>query len=380
MSDKNKAGADVPLLDLKAQFAAVEKEVRAAIDRIVESQQFILGPEVKALEDELAAYAGAAHGIGVSSGTDALLASLMVLGIGPEDEVVTTPYSFFASAGGIARLGARPVFVDIEPNTYNIDANLIETAVTPRTKAILPVHLFGQCADMTAILEIAVKHRLPVIEDAAQAIGAEHQYRRAGGMGIMGCFSFFPSKNLGAFGDGGMVVTSDDGLAEKLQILRVQGAKPKYHHSMIGGNFRLDAIQAAILRAKLGHLDEWTAKRQENARLYDEKFAAADLAPELLTTPTQRPGRHIFNQYVVRTRERNTLMAHLNDVGVGCAIYYPAPLHLQACFANLGYREGQFPNAETAAREILAIPIYPELTEAQIDTVVDRIVRFLNTR
>jgi len=379
LSSEGKVRVDVPLLDLKTQFAGIEPEVRAAMDRVLESQHFILGPEVQALEEELAAYAGAAYGIGVSSGTDALLISLLALDIGPGDEVITTPYSFFASAGCIARLGARPVFVDIEPDTFNIDVNLIEAAITPRTKAILPVHLFGQCTDMTAILEIANALGIPVIEDAAQALGAEHQARRAGGMGILGCFSFFPSKNLGAFGDGGLVVTSDAALADKIRSLRNHGAKPKYHHALIGGNFRLDAIQAAVLRVKFVYLDEWTENRRQNARLYDEKFAAAGLSPDLLTTPAQRSDRHIFNQYVLRTRERDGLMEHLKGVGVGCEVYYPKPLHLQECFEDLGYGKGRLPNAEAASGETLAIPVYPELTEDQIEVVVETIVGYLDS-
>lgn len=377
MSGVDKARVDVPLLDLKAQFAGIEQEVRAAMDRVLESQRFIQGPEVEALEEELAAYAGAAHGIGVSSGSDALLVSLLALDVGPGDEVITTPYSFFASAGGIVRLGARPVFVDIEPDTYNIDAELIAAAITSRTKAILPVHLFGQCADMTAILDIAKVKGIPVIEDAAQALGAEHQGLRAGGMGALGCFSFFPSKNLGAFGDGGLVVTSDAALADKIRSLRSHGAKPKYHHALVGGNFRLDALQAAVLRVKFTHLDEWTENRQENASLYDKKFAAAGLAPELLTTPIRRPGRHIYNQYILRSRERDDLMEHLRVVGVGSEIYYPKSLHLQECFADLEYEKGQFPHAEAASAETLAIPVYPELTEDQIDAVVGTIVGYL---
>jgi len=276
-------------------------------------------------------------------------------------------------------LGAKPVFVDIEPNTFNIDAELIEAAITPRTKAVLPVHLFGQCADMTAILEIANARGIPVIEDAAQALGSEHQDRRAGGMGALGCFSFFPSKNLGAFGDGGLVVTSDAALADKIRSLRSHGAKPKYHHALVGGNFRLDALQAAVIGAKFAHLDEWTEQRQENARQYNEKFAAAGLAPELLTPPVRRPGRHIFNQYVLRTRKRDGLMEHLKGVGVGCEVYYPKPLHVQECFAGLGYEHGQFPNAEAASSETLAIPVYPELTEDHIAAVAGTIVGYLET-
>lgn len=367
----------VPLLDLKAQFASIEKEVRMVIDRVIADQVFILGPEVDHLEKEIAAYIGAKHAVGVSSGSDALLLSLMALGIGPGDEVVTTTYSFFASAGAIARLGARPVFVDIDPDTYNIDAGSIEETFTPRTRAILPVHLFGQCADMPSIMKIADKRGIPVIEDAAQAIGADHLGRKVGTMGKAGCFSFFPSKNLGAFGDGGMVVSADDELAKKIRILRVHGASPKYYHAVIGGNFRLDAVQAAVLRVKLHYLDEWTAARQEKARLYEKKFAAAQISPNLLATPKQVSEGHVFNQYVIRTPKRDALMDHLRNVGIGCAIYYPVPLHLQECFIGLGYRKGRFPNAEAAAGETLAIPIYPELSDSQMNAVVSAVTGFL---
>ncbi|OAN55059.1 DegT/DnrJ/EryC1/StrS family aminotransferase [Magnetospirillum moscoviense] len=368
----------VPLLDLKAQFSLLEADLRAAVDRVMASQHFILGPEVEALEAEIAAYCGVAHGIGVSSGTDALLATLMALGVGPGDEVVTTPYSFFATAGAIARLGARPVFVDIDRDTWNIDPALVEPAITSATKAILPVHLFGQCADMDALAAIADRHGVPIVEDAAQAIGAEDdQGRRAGSVGNMACFSFFPSKNLGCFGDGGMVVTDDPALAERLRVLRAHGSKPKYHHALIGGNFRLDALQAAVLRVKLPHLDGWTAARQRNARFYDD--ALASLPAELLRTPTTRPGRHIFNQYVVSTPRRDALMQHLKACGIGCEVYYPVPLHRQECFADLGYGPGSLPVAEAAAMTTLALPIYPELTPAQLAEVVDRIVVFLSS-
>jgi dTDP-4-amino-4,6-dideoxygalactose transaminase len=380
VSGRDEPSARIPLLDLKAQFAAIETEVRRAIDEVLASQQFILGPAVAAFEAAIADSTGAAHAVGVSSGSDALLVSLMALDIGPGDEVVTSAYSFFASAGAVARLGARPVFVDIEPDTYNIDATLIEGAITPRTKAILPVHLFGQCADMSAILAIADYHGLPVVEDAAQAIGAEYRGRRAGSMGKVGCLSFFPSKNLGGFGDGGMAVTADGALAEKIRVLRGHGAKPKYHHGLIGGNFRLDALQAAVLAAKLPHLEKWTEARRKVARFYDRKFAAAGLAPARLITPAVRPGRHVFHQYVIRTPKRDALLGHLKEQGIGCAVYYPEPLHLQACFVDLGYREGQLPNAEAAARESLAVPMYPELTESQIDRVVATIAAFHGAR
>lgn len=353
----------VPLLDLKAQFAAIEPEIRVAIDAVLASQHFILGPEVEAFEQELAAYCGARHGIGVSSGTDALLLALMALGVGPGDEVVTTPYTFFATAGAIARLGARPVFVDIDPLTWTLDPNGIARALTPRTKAILPVHLFGQCADMAPILESA--DGIPVIEDAAQAIGADLHGRRAGTLGTLACFSFFPSKNLGGFGDGGMVTTNDDTLAETMRVLRVHGAKPKYHHALLGGNFRLDALQAAVLRVKLRHLDAWTAARQHNASRYDSLLA--DIPG--LSLPRIVTGRHVFNQYIVRTARRDDLQAMLKSRGIGCEIYYPLPLHLQPCFAGLGYGKGSLPQAEAAAGETLALPIYPELSEAQVTEV-----------
>ncbi len=368
----------VPLLDLKAQFAPIEGDIRAAMDRVLASQHFIMGPEVEGLEHEVAAYCGARHGIGVSSGTDALLVALMALGIGLGDEVVTTPYSFFATAGAIVRLGATPVFVDIDPDTYNIDPTLIEAAITPATKAILPVHLFGQCADMVAIRAIAARHGLPVIEDAAQAIGSEDAGGgRAGTLGTMACFSFFPSKNLGGFGDGGMVVTNDDALAERLRVLRVHGSKPKYHHAVVGGNFRLDALQAAVLRVKLTQLDAWTAGRQRNAGVYDQAFAG--ISSDLLSTPAVRQPRHIFNQYVVRTPRRDALMAHLRQAGIGCEVYYPGPLHLQPCFADLGYGAGGLPQAEAAARETVALPIYPELTATQLAEVVVAVTDFFRS-
>lgn len=367
----------VPLLDLKAQFAPIEADIRKAIDGVLASQRFIMGPEVQALEEEVAAYSGTAHGIGVSSGTDALLIALMGLDIGPGDEVITTPYSFFATAGVIARLGAKPVFVDIEPKTYNIAPEKIEAAVTEKTKALIPVHLYGQCADMDPILAIAERHGLAVVEDAAQAIGAEDKGRRAGSMGTVGCFSFFPSKNLGALGDGGMVVTADAELADKLRSLRAHGSKPKYYHKIVGGNFRLDALQAAVVRVKLKHLDAWTGGRQRNAALYDAKFTAAGLPADRLSTPAVRRDRHIYNQYVIRTPERDGLKAHLAEAGIGTEIYYPLPLHLQECFAELGYAEGSLPEAEAAAKETLALPIYPELSEAQIDEVVSAVVAYL---
>lgn len=364
-----------PLLDLKAQYAALRDEIHAAIERVVESQQFILGPEVEALEEEVATYSHCRYGVGVSSGTDALLVSLMAIGLQPGDEVITTPYTFFATAGSIARLGARPVFVDIDPQTYNLDPAKLETAITPRTRAIMPVHLFGQMADMDPILVVAERHDLYVIEDAAQAIGAEYKGRRAGSLGHLGCFSFFPSKNLGGFGDGGMVVTNDPDLADRVRLLRSHGARPKYYHKVVGGNFRLDALQAAVLRVKLKHLDAWTAVRQRNAERYRQLFTAAGVDVGLPCDAGY--GRHIYNQFVIRSRRRDALMAHLKAHGVGCEIYYPAPLHLQECFADLGYKVGDFPASEQAAQETLAIPIYPELSEAQQETVVRAVAEAL---
>lgn len=366
----------IPLIDLKAQFAAIEGEVRAALDSVLASQGFILGPEVAALEEEIAAYCDVGHGIGVSSGTDALLASLMALHIGPGDEVITTAFTFFATAGVIARLGARPVFVDINPGTYNMDPDGMAAAVTPRTRAVIPVHMFGRCCDMEAINDLAHRHGFPVVEDAAQAIGAEVGGRRAGALGRMGCFSFFPSKNLGAFGDGGMVVTDDAELAEKLRILRVQGAKPKFHHAVIGGNFRLDALQAAVLRVKLRHLDGWTEARQANAARYNARFADLGLAPDRLITPSMPEGRHVFHQYVIRTPRRDDLMAFLKDRGIGCGVYYPSPLHVQECFAHLAQGPGSLPEAETAARETLALPAYAEMGEERLERVVASVAEF----
>ncbi|MCS7010532.1 MAG: DegT/DnrJ/EryC1/StrS family aminotransferase [Anaerolineales bacterium] len=357
-----------PLLDLKAQYAALRDEIRAAIERVVESQQFILGPEVETLEEEVATYSHCRYGVGVSSGTDALLVSLMAIGLQPGDEVITTPYTFFATAGSIARLGARPVFVDIDPQSYNLDPAQIEAAITSRTRAIMPVHLFGQMADMDPILAVAERHGLYVIEDAAQAIGAEYKGRRAGSLGHLGCFSFFPSKNLGGFGDGGMVVTNDPDLADKVRLLRGHGARPKYYHKVVGGNFRLDALQAAVLRVKLKHLDEWTAARQRNAERYRRLFTTAGVDVGLPCDVGY--GRHVYNQFVIRSKRRDALMAHLKAHGVGCEIYYPVPLHLQECFADLGCKVGDFPASEQAAQETLALPIYPELSEAQQETVV----------
>lgn len=367
---------NVPLLDLKAQYAGIREEVRRAIDEVCDAQAFILGPPVEALEKELATYSQCAHAIGVSSGTDALLVTLMALGIGPGDEVIVPTFSFFATAGSVARLGARPVFVDIEPATFNLDPSRLEPAITPRTRAIMPVHLFGQCADMDAILDIARRHGLPVIEDAAQALGAEYKGRRAGSLGTAGCFSFFPSKNLGGFGDAGMVVTHDGALAEKIRCLRVHGMQPKYYHRLVGGNFRLDALQAAVLRVKLRHLDRWTAGRQSNAARYDKLLADVPVTrPAAVWRGWGDRHHHIYNQYTLRVANRAALMSALQQAGIGHEIYYPLPLHLQECFAGDGGRAGDHPVAEKAAAEVLSIPIYPELQPEQIEYVAATICR-----
>jgi dTDP-4-amino-4,6-dideoxygalactose transaminase len=373
----------VPLLDLKAQYATIKPELEAAIAEVMESQHFILGPKVEQCEKAVAKYSNCAHAIGVSSGSDALLVCLMAENIGPGDEVITTPYTFFATVGAIARVGATPVFVDIDPVSYNIDTAQIESKVTGKTRAIIPVHLYGQMTDMDSIMDVAKKHSLVVIEDAAQAIGAESRGRRAGSIGHYGCFSFFPSKNLGAAGDGGMIVTNDAQRAEKLRVLRAHGSKPKYYHRVVGGNFRLDAIQAAIVSAKLPHLDSWTEGRQRNAKMYDQLFAEAGLdAPTLGPSHIVRPAlianRHIFNQYVIRASRRDELQATLQKRGIGTEVYYPVPMHLQECFAYLGHREGAFPGSEQAAKETLALPIYPELSEAQLRYVVQCIREFFS--
>jgi dTDP-4-amino-4,6-dideoxygalactose transaminase len=365
----------IPLLDLQAQYAMIRGEIREAIDRVCDSQHFVLGPEVEQLEQEVGAFCQTRHAIGVSSGTDALLVALMALGIGPGDEVITSSFSFFATAGVIARLGARPVFVDIDSRSFNLDASNLDSKITTRCKAILPVHLFGACAEMDPILAAARKHGIAVIEDAAQAIGAKDQYNRsAGTIGSVGCFSFFPSKNLGAFGDAGMVVSQDRQLAEVIRVLRVHGGKPKYHHGFIGGNFRLDALQAAVLRVKLKYLAGWTEARRRNAARYRKYFSESGLM-EQIGLPEDPPG-HIYNQFVVRCAKRDELQNHLTTRSIGTEVYYPIPLHLQKCFADLGYKEGDFPQAEIAAREALALPIYPELSEAQQRYVVDEIKAF----
>ena len=367
----------VPLLDLQAQYRAIREELRAAIDRVAESQHFILGPEVEGLEREVAAYSRCEFGVGVSSGSDALLVALMAINLKPGDEVVTTPYTFFATAGAVARLGGKPVFVDIDPETYNLDPAATEAAVTERTRAIIPVHLYGQMADMSPLMEVAGRHQLHVIEDAAQAIGAEREGRRAGSVGHFGCFSFFPSKNLGGFGDGGLVTANDPELADRLKLLRNHGYRPKYYNKVVGGNFRLDAIQAAVLRVKLKYLDEWTAARQRNAARYRALFREAGVEERGVVLPTEAPNvRHIYNQFVIRSSRRDELMKFLKGRQIGTEIYYPVPMHTQECFAYLGHRQGDFPESERAAAETLALPIYPELTEEMLGAVVDAVAEF----
>ncbi|HEV3486604.1 MAG TPA: DegT/DnrJ/EryC1/StrS family aminotransferase [Vicinamibacterales bacterium] len=360
----------VPLLDLQAQYWPLREELLAAVTRVCDSQRFILGSEVDALEQELVAVLEAPHAIAVSSGTDAILCALMALGIGPGDEVITSTYSFFATAGCIARVGATPKLVDIDPVTYNLSPDAVARAVTPRTRAIVPVHLYGLCADMDPIVDIAARANVPIIEDAAQAIGATYKGRQAGTIGLVGCFSFFPSKNLGAFGDGGLVTCTDDRLAHEIRLLRNHGAEPKYFHKRVGGNFRLDALQAAVLRVKLPHLERWSGMRRANAVRYGELFDKAGLAGKV-TLPVEPHGYlHIFNQYIVRVPDRDRVRQALTAAGIGTEVYYPVPFHLQECFASLGHRRGDFPAAEAAADSTLALPIYGELTAAQQAQVV----------
>ena len=405
----------VPLLDLKAQYQTIKDEIKESIEEVLESQHFILGPKVEALEEAVASYCGCKYGVGVSSGTDALLIALMVKGVGPGHGVITVPYTFFSTAGCISRVGARPFFVDIDPVTYNMDPEAVKTFIEveckfdskasilvhktsgTRIRAIIPVHLYGQCANMDGIVELANEYHLVVIEDGAQAIGTEYlsnkngEPMRAGSIGHFGCFSFFPSKNLGGFGDGGMVTTNAGELAEKLKILRAHGSKPKYYHHLVGGNFRLDALQAAVLLVKLKHLDTWTNKRRQNAAHYNYLFQQSGLVDKGLVTPPQAVWEkdslinpqsairnpkltgHIYNQYVIRAKDRDELRSYLNEHGIGTEIYYPLPLHLQSCFAELGYKAGDFPESEKAAAETLAIPIYPELEPAQLEYVEARV-------
>jgi len=408
----------VTLLDLKAQYQKIKDEIKESMEEVLDSQYFILGPKVEALEKAVASYCGCKYGVGVSSGTDALLIALMVKGIGPGQGVITVPFTFFSTAGSVARVGARPFFVDIDPLTYNIDPDAIKKFIEAecnfdsgagtlvhktsgtRIRAIIPVHLYGQCAEMDRIMEIARGYSLVVIEDGAQAIGTEYPYTksgepiRAGSMGHFGCFSFFPSKNLGGFGDGGMVTTSDEEMAEKLKILRAHGSKPKYYHHLVGGNFRLDALQAAVLLVKLKYLDTWTNKRRQNAAYYSSLFQQSGLVEKGFVFPPRAVWEsgsainpqsairnpklvgHIYNQYVVRAKRRDELRAYLGEHGVGTEIYYPLPLHLQSCFAELGYKAGDFPESEKAAAGTLALPIYPELEPVQQEYVVARVNSF----
>lgn len=373
------ARAAVPLLDLQAQYGPLREEILAAITRVCDSQQFIMGPEVLALERELASHLGVEHAIGVSSGTDALLVAMMALGIGPGDEVITSTYSFFATAGCITRLGATPRLVDIDPLTYNLDPGAIRAAASSRTRAIIPVHLYGLCADMDPILDAARELGVPVIEDACQSIGATCKGRQAGSMGVAGCFSFFPSKNLGAFGDAGLVTTSDGALAHEIRLLRNHGAEPKYFHKKVGGNFRLDALQAAVLRVKLPHLPAWTDMRRANAHRYTQLFTGLGLEP-MVTPPVEPPGyHHIYNQYIVRVSNRDRVRAALAELGIGTEIYYPVPFHLQECFAPLGHKAGDFRHAESAADSTLALPIYGELRRDQQSAVVEALAAVLRS-
>jgi dTDP-4-amino-4,6-dideoxygalactose transaminase len=373
----------VPLLDLKEQYRSLKKEILAATEAVYESQYFILGEQVTTLETSIAQYCGTSHAVGVSSGSDALLISLMAAGITTGDLVLTTPYTFFATAGAIARLGARPVFADIDAQTFNLSPQALDDAMggltaadKKKVKAIIPVHLYGQCADMDPILQFAQTHDLVVVEDAAQAIGSEYQDARAGSMGAFGCFSFFPSKNLGAFGDGGVVTTQSEAYYHQMQILRGHGSKPKYYHKIVGGNFRLDALQAAIVSVKLAHLDTWTLARQENAQKYRDLFAQQGLS-DTIQPPLEKERRHIYNQFVVMVPDkRDELRAFLAQAGIGSEVYYPVPLHLQECFTYLGYQEGDFKVAERAALHSLAIPIYPELRDAQLEYVVETFKAF----
>lgn len=368
---------NVPLLDLKAQYRSIKDEIKQAIDEVLEEQRFILGKHVALLEEKIANYCNCNYAVGVSSCTDALLVSLMAIDINPGDEIITTPYTFFATVGSIVRLKARPVFVDIDIETYNLNHEQIEEKITSKTKAIIPVHLFGQCCEMDFIKNLAKKYNLKIIEDAAQALGAMYKDKKAGSIGDLGCFSFFPSKNLGGYGDGGIVVTNDDFLYKKIKMLRVHGTEKKYYHKLIGGNFRLDELQAAILLVKLKYLDDWNKRRAECAKRYNQLFSEAGLLDKVIL-PKIKQTNHVFHQYVIRVKERDKLLEYLKEKGIGCAIYYPLPMHLQECFSYLNYKKGDFPNAEKAAKETLAIPMYPELTLQQQMYVVEKIKEFFN--
>jgi dTDP-4-amino-4,6-dideoxygalactose transaminase len=372
----------IPLCDIQAQYRNLQTEIDEAVLRVLASGQVILGPEVTALEEEVARYCGVGHAVGCASGTDALLLAFQALGIGPGDEVILPPFTFFATAGTVCRSGARPVFADVDPATYNLDAHQVENKITERTRAICAVHLFGQCADMEPLWRVAERNGIPIIEDAAQALGAEYQGKRAGTLGAMGCFSFYPTKNLGACGDAGMVVTNDPDWAAKLACLRVHGMEPRYHHKYLGWNARIDALQAAILRVKLPYLDQWTAQRQAAAKRYDALIEEHHIA-DFLQRPVVRPQRrHVFNQYTVRVArgQRDDLVRHLKSERIGCEIYYPLPLHRQECLAYLGYQEGDFPASEEACRDVLALPMFPELTAEQQARVIDTCAMYLRKR
>ena len=378
MGENHVSEEAIPMLDVVAQHGPlIDRLIEKAAD-VIRSGRYILGPEVAAFEHEVAEYIGVEHAIGVSSGTDALTVALMALGIGPGDEVITTPFTFFATAGCIARMGAVPVFVDIRPDTFSLDVERVAAAVTDRTRAILPVHLFGQACDMEGLLGIAARNELLIIEDAAQAIGTKSPLGPVGTLGAYGCFSFFPSKNLGGFGDGGLVTTESSALADKARVLRAHGSNPKYYHSVIGGNFRIDALQAALLRVKLPNLEAWTARRRENALRYDAAFSASGLDESLLRPPPRRFEGHVYNQYVIRTSRRDELKAHLQAKQIATAIYYPVPLHRQKCFAHLGYGEGSLPVAEKASREVLALPIFAGLGQARQKRIVETVIGFLS--
>ncbi|HEX2271645.1 MAG TPA: DegT/DnrJ/EryC1/StrS family aminotransferase [Pyrinomonadaceae bacterium] len=368
---------NVPLLDLQLQYALVRDEVRLAVDRVLDSQRFVLGDEGRKLETSIAAYVETKHAIACASGSDALLLALMALDAGTGDEIITTPFTFFATGAAITRLGARPVFVDIDPRTYNLDTSRVADLITSRTKAILPVHIYGQCAEMDPLLDLSERRGVPIVEDAAQAIGATDRGRRAGSMGLMGSFSFYPTKNLGGAGDGGILTTSDDGVAQRLRRLRNHGGANEYQHEEVGINSRLDELQAAVLNVKLQHVDKWSDERARLAAVYDELLAKASPGFEVVPPARREDARHIFHQYVIRVpKHRDALMEHLKEHGVGAKVYYPVPLHRQECFAYLGYREGDFPESERAANETFALPLYPGLTENQQTYVVETIESF----
>lgn len=367
---------NVPLLDLKAQYRTIRAEVLEAMATVCDEQGFVLGPRVSAFEEAIAKYVGSARAIGCASGSDALLLALMAMGVRAGDEVITVPFTFFATAGAISRLGAKPVFVDIQSDTFNIDPQQVERALTPRTKAIIPVHLFGQCADMAVLNQIGRQRRVRVIEDACQAIGAAQHGKRAGILGDTGCFSFFPTKNLGGFGDGGMITTNEGGLAESMAMLRVHGSRVRYLHEAVGINSRLDALQAAVLHVKLKYLDQWTEGRRRNAGRYGQLFADAKLQDRVVLPPTATGNFHVYNQYTVRVQKRDELRSFLKENGVGSEVYYPLPLHLQNCYRELGYQKGAFPVSERAAEVVLSLPIYAELTGEQQGYVVEKIAEF----